>query len=143
MKMPRKRHNTIEHEFVQFIPNLLEEGKIYVSVEYATSAHNCFCGCGNRVVTPIHPTGWQLTFDGDTVSLRPSIGNWGFACESHYWISRNQVVWAERMSKADIARGRNRDQELTAAYFEEQNLPTPRPAKRRKKNLFDRIFGRQ
>jgi Family of unknown function (DUF6527) len=143
MKMPRKRRNTIEHEFVQFIPNLLEEGKIYVSVEYATAAHNCFCGCGNRVVTPIHPTGWELTFDGDTISLRPSIGNWGFACESHYWISRNQIVWAERMSKADIARGRYRDQELTAAYFDEQNLPTPTPAKRRKKNLFARIFGRQ
>ena len=84
-------------------------------------------------MTPIHPTGWELTFDGDTISLRPSIGNWGFACESHYWISRNQIVWAERMSKADIARGRYRDQELTAAYFDEQNLPTPTPAKRRRK----------
>jgi hypothetical protein len=47
------------------------------------------------------------------------------------------------MSKADIARGRERDQELTVSYFNEKNLPTAKPAKLRKKSLFGRIFGRQ
>jgi hypothetical protein len=139
--MLRKRHSSIDHAFVEFIPDVLQEGKIYISVEYATAAHNCLCGCGNRVVTPIHPTGWQLAFDGDTISLRPSIGNWSLACESHYWINRNKVEWADRMSKLDIDRGRERDRKITANYFGEQNLP--RSVKRRKRKLIDWFFGRQ
>jgi len=34
------------------------------------------------VVTPLSPTGWSLIFDGETVSLYPSIGNWNFPCRS-------------------------------------------------------------
>ena len=29
---------------------------------------------GNKVVTPISPADWQLFYDGDTVSVTPSIG---------------------------------------------------------------------
>jgi hypothetical protein len=87
-----KQDFAIEHQFVEFIPNEREERKLYVSIEYATAAHNCFCGCGTKVVTPISPTGWRLMFDGETVSLDPSVGNWGFKCRSHYWVRRNKVV---------------------------------------------------
>ncbi len=54
----------IQHEFVEFIPERLTERTLYVSVAYASAAHLCFCGCGNKVVTPIHPAGWELLFDG-------------------------------------------------------------------------------
>ena len=107
----------VEHEFVEFIPDKLAERTLYVSIPYASAAHSCFCGCGIKVVTPINPTGWELRFDGDTVSLRPSIGNWGFPCRSHYWIKRNRVIWAKPMSREAIEEGRRRDQKLTAAYF--------------------------
>ena len=107
----------ISHEFVEFIPERLAERTLYVSVEYASAAHLCFCGCGSKVVTPIHPTGWELLFDGDTVSLRPSIGNWGFRCRSHYWIVRDLVVWARPMSEREIAAGRGKDRQLTQTYF--------------------------
>ena len=53
-------------------------------------------GCGGRVVTPLSPDDWRLTYDGDTVSLWPSIGNWAFACQSHYWIRSDQIVWAPK-----------------------------------------------
>lgn len=146
MKTQTKKVLTIEHEFVEFIPNELERGKIYVSVAYATAAHACFCGCGAKVVTPINPTGWQLMFDGDTVSLRPSIGNWGFRCQSHYWVTQNQVVWAGRMSKEAIERGRRRDQDVTDAYFGIKSPTTvdrpARPAKSKIKHLLDWIIGR-
>jgi hypothetical protein len=112
-----KKHLAIEHEFVDFIPAHRAERKIYVSIEYATAVHNCFCGCGSKVVTPISPTGWQLTFDGDTISLYPSVGSWGLPCRSHYWIDQDKAVWAGDMSQSDIDRGRRRDRFAREAYF--------------------------
>jgi hypothetical protein len=50
-----------------------------------------------------------LTYDGTSISLHPSIGNWGFDCQSHYWIERSQVVWAPRMSGEQIAWARIKD----------------------------------
>jgi hypothetical protein len=101
------------HRFVEFVPRDLEFGVLYVSIAYATAVHACACGCGNRVVTPLTPSDWQLTFDGETVSLSPSIGNWSFACQSHYWIRRDQVRWARRWSPAEIDRGRQRSRAAT------------------------------
>ena len=93
---------SVDHRFVEFIPRDLEPDVLYVSIEYATCVHACVCGCGNRVVTPLSPDDWRLTFDGETVSLSPSIGNWAFPCESHYWIREDQAVWAAKASKARI-----------------------------------------
>src|SRR5580658_1812602 len=83
------RDIVLKHQFVEFIPDELEQGTIYVSIRFATASHLCCCGCGNKVVTPIRPADWKLIFDGKTVSLDRSIGNWSFACQSHYWIVRN------------------------------------------------------
>ena len=101
-KLSHQRNGTVKppgvinHRFVHFIPQAgeLEDGVVYVSTSFATAIHRCCCGCGNEVVTPFHPDQWRLTFDGETISLSPSIGNWGFDCQSHYWITRNCVVWA-------------------------------------------------
>lgn len=79
----------MKHEFVKSVPKNPEKGVIYVSIDYATVIHQCCCGCGREVVTPLSPTDWQLSFDGQTVSLDPSIGNWSFPCQSHYWIRNN------------------------------------------------------
>lgn len=92
----------VEHEFVEFVPNELAEATLYISIPYATCVHLCLCGCGNRVVTPFSPTDWRLTFDGETVSLDPSVGNWSFDCQSHYWIERSRVQWAARWSRQRI-----------------------------------------
>jgi len=83
----------LEHRFVEFLPDKLDPGILYVSMQYATASHKCCCGCGRDVVTPISPTDWQLMFDGRSVSLKPSIGNWSYPCRSHYWIKGNRVVW--------------------------------------------------
>src|ERR1039458_6166357 len=92
----------LSHKFVEFVPNVLEKGVLYVSITYGTASHLCCCGCGREVVTPITPTGWKLIFDGETVSLHPSIGNWNFPCRSHYWISNNRVEWAEDWMKPSL-----------------------------------------
>ena len=67
-----KQENSLAHEFVEFIPDVLEEGKIYVSIEHSTVVHRCCCGCGKEVVTPLSPTDWKLIFNGKTISLDPS-----------------------------------------------------------------------
>ncbi len=99
----------ITHEFVDAIPSDIAEGTLYISIPYATAIHLCCCGCGHEVVTPLTPTDWSVSFDGETVSLSPSIGNWSFKCESHYWISHNRVRWAGKWSRREIELGRARD----------------------------------
>jgi hypothetical protein len=81
----------LKHKFLEIIPDYLEDDILYISVQYKTVVHKCICGCGNEVVTPLTPNDWRLTFDGKTISLYPSIGNWSFKCKSHYWI-RNSVI---------------------------------------------------
>ncbi len=101
-----RRSETLSPVFVDEIPSALGARDLYVSMRYGTAVHLCCCGCGNEVVTPFSPTDWKLTFDGESVSLHPSIGNWSFACESHYWIVRNEIRWAESWSTERIAAGR-------------------------------------
>ncbi len=100
---------TISHKFVEFIPSELENRVLYISVEFCTAVHKCFCGCGSRVVTPITPNDWELIFDGESVSLYPSIGSWNLDCQSHYWIRNNKIDWAEPWSKEKIDRNRKLD----------------------------------
>ena len=104
-----RREIVLKHEFVEYIPEDLKEGTIYVSLAFATAAHNCCCGCRNVVITPLSPTDWKLIFDGESISLDPSIGNWSFPCQSHYWITRNKARWAPQWSKKQIEAGRLRD----------------------------------
>jgi hypothetical protein len=111
------RRTQLAHQFVEYIPQELSDGTIYVSIPFATVVHKCCCGCGSEVVTPLSPTDWQLTFDGETISIDPSIGNWSFACQSHYWIRRNRVNCAPRWSKREIEMGRANDRLAKKEYL--------------------------
>lgn len=102
------------------IPDVLEDAVLYVSVKYGTAVHRCCCGCGREVVTPLTPTDWKLTFDGDTVSLYPSIGNWNFPCRSHYWIRHNRVEWAEDWPEWKIKAGAAHDKREKDWFYGEQ-----------------------
>ena len=107
----------VTHKFVDLIPDELEDGVLFVSLKYATVAHRCCCGCGQEVVTPLSPTDWKLIFDGLSVSLSPSIGNWSFACRSHYWIRSGKINWAEYWSDEKIACGREMDRSEKDDFF--------------------------
>jgi Family of unknown function (DUF6527) len=137
---------TIRHEFVEFIPDALEEGALYVSIPYTTAAHLCACGCGHEVVTPLSPTDWQLIFDGETVSLKPSIGNWSFPCQSHYWIERNHIRWAPRWSREQIDAGREHDRLAKAVAHRVTGLTATRRAGDRRgfmRRMFSLLSGRR
>ncbi len=112
-----KRQTILTHRFVESAPDVLEEGILYVSIEYTTAIHKCCCGCGREVVTPITPTDWKLIFDGKTISLEPSIGNWSLPCQSHYWIRNNQVRWAGKWTQERIRTGRAHDAKVKQTYF--------------------------
>ena len=92
--------------FVESVPRQLKDRHLYVSLRYRTVTHLCACGCGVEVNTPLHPTGWAITYDGVTVSLWPSVGNWSEPCRSHYLIEQNIVRWSRSWSRAEILNGR-------------------------------------
>jgi hypothetical protein len=114
------------HRFVDTIPECLEEGVLYVSIPYDTCLHNCACGCGREVVMPLSVNDWRMTYNGESVSLSPSIGNWSYPCRSHYWIKQGRVVWAESWSEgkvleeraADTRKLRKDGQEVKTKWYE-------------------------
>jgi len=111
------KHEELEYEFVETVPEDLKDGVLYVSTKYASAIHKCCCGCENEVVTPLSPVEWSLTFDGESVSLHPSIGNWDFSCRSHYWIMRNKVVTAPSWSQRKVDAGRKRERAALKRYL--------------------------
>lgn len=108
----------LKHQFVDFIPTPLEKGVLYVSIEFATASHLCVCGCGKEVTTPLSPTDWKLIYDGKSVTLYPSIGNWGFECRSHYWITSDQVRWAADWDDEKIKQNRQADIYAKSDYYQ-------------------------
>lgn len=87
--------------FVDNIPGNKELDILYISMKYMTTIHLCPCGCGEQVVCGLQgpgpegwgwPNGWQITVEGDLVTLSPSILLTG-GCRSHYFIRKNEVVW--------------------------------------------------
>jgi hypothetical protein len=107
----------LQHKFVEFIPEVLEDGILYISLTYCTAIHKCVCGCNNEVVTPFSPTDWKMTFDGETISLSPSIGNWNFACKSHYFIRKSKIEFARIWSSDEINSGVQKDEWKKKNFF--------------------------
>lgn len=128
-------------EFVDAIPAKIEQGKLYISMEFATSVHSCACGCGMEVVTPFSPTDWKLAFDGVSISLSPSIGNWSFPCRSHYWIRNNQVQWAGEWTAEEIAAGRASDQRNKERQFGKPASNRPVTTQRSNTGFWSRVIG--
>ena len=119
------RTSRFEHRFVDRFPDQLEPGVLYVSMPFASATHACACGCGREVVTPLSPVGWHMTFDGKSISIHPSIGNWAFPCRSHYWIKHGVVEWSHDMSNAAIEKGRKRTQAAMDRYYQKQHPAAP------------------
>lgn len=103
--------------FVDVVPKCLEDGRIYISLKYRTVIHKCACGCGSEINTPLHPTGWAFEYNGLTVSLRPSVGNWSEECQSHYWIENNKVYWSRRWSTREILEERRNHKSEINQFF--------------------------
>jgi len=85
------RSRALEHRFVSAVPHELEPDVVYVSMEFATALHIC-PSCGRKVVTPFAPGSWNFRFDGETISIHPSIRNGAHGCGAHYWIRNDRLL---------------------------------------------------
>jgi hypothetical protein len=141
------KRTSLTHEFVEYIPDELQEGTLYISVRFATAVHKCCCGCGHEVVTPLSPRDWKLIFDGETVSLDPSIGNWSFPCQSHYWIRRNRIVRARRWTSDEIDDARADERSACSEHYgatsRATKAPNEQPTGERPKQLWQILKGRR
>lgn len=116
------RRRGLDPTFVTYVPLDLEDGLLYVSMEYSTAVHLCACGCGTKTVTPLATDGWTLTFDG-TATLRPSVGNGQSRCRSHYLITRDRVEWLRPIGAAATQAAITRDRHVAIAAH---SAPRPR-----------------
>lgn len=114
------RRDSLEPCFVATVPAQLEEGKLYVSMQYGSVNHLCACGCGSEVVTPLHPARWALFYDGDAVSLWPSVGSFDLPCRSHYVIERNRVIWHRAWADEAARAGAERDRRAVEQFHSTQ-----------------------
>jgi Family of unknown function (DUF6527) len=118
-------HKHLKHHFVEHIPEQLQPGLLYISMPYAIAAHSCCCGCGEEVVTPFTPRDWKMIFDGETVSLKPSIGNWNIPCRSHYVIDRGRVIEAEPWTDEQVEAEQSCDRAAKAKYYGQSPVSPP------------------
>lgn len=120
------KQSYLNAEFVEFIPDIIEDGRVYISQRYSTAVHSCCCGCGLEVITPLNTAQWRLEKTENSVSLYPSIGNWNFPCKSHYWIIDGKVQWSYAMSAQQISEIQKRDRLDIEEYLLEdtkQSIP--------------------
>lgn len=116
--------------FVDAIPKAddIKDGHLYISLKYNMTSHRCASGCGQLVPLPLSPADWSLSYDGDTVSLNPSIGNGVLACHSHYFIRNSQIVWASDMSTAQAQQQQSVDAEQLRQHMEERSKQRQQPS---------------
>ena len=121
---------TVTPEFVDTFPAAMSPGVLYVSIAYRTTGHLCCCGCGSEVIAPLAPAQWSMTFDGETVSMHPSIGNGALKCKSHYVIRHNQVLWRRKLTPEENADTRAKDRAALERYDAANPGASPAPAER-------------
>jgi hypothetical protein len=107
----------LKHRFVEAIPDNIEPGIIYISGSRRTPCHLCVCGCGHEMTTPISPTDWQVKFDGESVSLSPSIVLWEFKCKSHYWIIKSRIRHSGQWNERQVQQGREREKQRKSDFY--------------------------
>jgi hypothetical protein len=117
----------LKPQYVEQLPDEMKEGVFYICEAFDLTAHKCCCGCGEDVYNKLGPAKWRLTKMPDgSVSLDPSVGNWKYACKSHYWISKNRVIDAGMMSARAIEAVQQRDRRDRDKYISEFNgQPVP------------------
>lgn len=96
-------------EFVDAFPASMLPGVLYISIAFNTAGHRCACGCGHEVISPLSPAQWAFTYNGQDVSLWPSIGNWDLPCQSHYIVEHGRIRWSRKFSAAQVERNKDRD----------------------------------
>lgn len=97
-------------------PRELEDGVVYLNVEYELATLKCACGCGHKVVL-LCPDGHSVIDDGGYATIYPSVGVWDAPCRSHFFVTRGQVEWysswSDEMIKHSMSTQRVRHEKKT------------------------------
>ena len=109
-------------EWVEDMPHVIGPGILYISTKHRLIEHLCACGCGSEVSLPLSRSDWWLKYDGDTISICPSVGNWRLPCRSHYLLTENTTIWCPSWTNDQIAKGRGRDRAKKRAYIRRKNF---------------------
>jgi hypothetical protein len=124
MATTHKHKLQFKHVFITTIPRELEHNTLYISIPYNIALHKCACGCGEEVSTPLSPIDWKLTYNGDSITLYPSIGNWSYKCRSHYWIREDRIEWADNWSEKQIIESRKLNDQIKKQHRVVENKIT-------------------
>ena len=134
-KQGRRKPVTVRPVFLETIPadtRELQEGCLYISMKYNTLVHRCPCGCGGLSEIGLHPATRSMIYDGENVSIEPSIGARALRCGSHYWITKNCIIWAGELDE-DLGHWYDRKRRnLTTAYSKQQEAHQTAAAKDRR-----------
>ena len=91
-------------EFVEFMPEKLLPGILYISRRFSSTNHLCACGCEEAAYIPVKFKGnnfagsskirdtWDIIVKDNQVTLFPSLHH-RFGCRSHYYIRNNIIEW--------------------------------------------------
>jgi Family of unknown function (DUF6527) len=139
--MAKHRLGAIRLVRVEFMPQTLEPGVLYVSEKYDSALHLCACGCGTKTSTPLGPAEWNLRETKSGPTLYPSIGNWQQSCKSHYWIYDGKIIWAEQWTSEQIASAANTEDEQRRAYYDEHDRLSEGIVRRIWRRISKLIFG--
>jgi len=118
---------------VQYLPQELEPGILYVSEEFGVAGHLCPCECGSKIITPLGLTEWSFNKYDEKPTLYPSIGNWQLPCRSHYWITEGEIEWSYQWTEEQIKEGYRHEEMRRQRHFGNLNK------KQKRKNILSKI----
>lgn len=101
----------------------MESDVLYISIEFDVAKHLCPCGCKSVIVTSLSPARWKLIYDGETVSLKPSVGNWTLDCKSHYFITNDKIQWAGAFTQQQVNAVLKNDYSAIKKHAEDNQKP--------------------
>jgi hypothetical protein len=88
---------TLTPQFVEYMPDVIEDGILYISQRFSVAIHKCAGGCGIQAVMDISnwgdspwKNGWRMTINDNLISFSPSIL---CPCKAHYFIENNEIRW--------------------------------------------------
>ena len=115
------RNSKWQVEWVEDMPQSMRSGTLYISIKHRLIEHVCACGCGEEISLPLGKSEWRIAYDGDSISVFPSVGNWRLPCKSHYVIRENKTIWCTRWTEKQILEGRKRDRAEKLADIRRKN----------------------
>ena len=58
-----------------------------------------------------------MKYDGQSITLRPSIGNFNINCKSHYFITENRVEWLNNINYTEKVENKLNTMQKVIRFF--------------------------